>query len=84
MRAYLIEHEVSLGSTRLYIEGGTPQFIAGSFLRHRVGELTVTRNSRYVALLRRFGRHLFPPKNHIGQLLRDPALDWHRIRPVRK
>jgi hypothetical protein len=78
MRAYLIEHEIALGSTRLYIEGGTPQFIAGSFLRLNIGELTVIRNSRYVGLLERFRRKVFPPKNYIGQTLRNPDLHWKR------
>jgi len=76
MRSYLIAHEISLGSTRLYIEGGTPQPIGYSFHRQRVGELTVTRNSRYVQLLKRFAPHLFPPKNYIRQILLNPELQW--------
>jgi len=76
MRAYLIDHEISLGSTRLYIEGGTPQFIAGSFLRQTVSEITVLRKSHYVNLLRHFAPRVFPPKNYIGQTLRSFDLQW--------
>ncbi len=77
MRSYLMEYEIAQGSTRLYIEGGTPQFIAGSFLRQQVGELTVVRDSMYAAMLERFARKVFPPKNYIGQILQDPMLEWN-------
>jgi hypothetical protein len=76
MRSYLIEHEIGLGSTRLYMEGGTPQPISRSFLRLRICELTVKRRSLYVRLLTRFASFVFPPKNYIGQTLTDPDLRW--------
>jgi hypothetical protein len=78
MRSYLIEHEIGLGSTRLYMEGGTPQSIGRSFLRQRIGELTVKRDSAYVRLLQRFAPFVFPPKNYVGQTLIDPSLHWKR------
>jgi len=78
MRSFLIEHEISVGSTRLYIEGGTPHSIARSFLKQRIGELTVVRNSYYVRLLERFAPIIFPPKNYVGQTLTDPELRWKR------
>ncbi len=76
MRSCLIQHEISLGATRLYMEGGTPQSIANSFLQHRIGELTVVRNSAYVRLLKRFAPFVFPSKNYIGQTLASPDLHW--------
>jgi hypothetical protein len=78
MRAYLIEHEIGLGSTRLYIEGGTPQPIGRSFVKQRLGELTVKRDSAYVRLLERFASVVFPPKNYVGQTLIHPDLHWKR------
>lgn len=77
MRSYLIEHETTLGSTRLYMEGGTPQAIGHSFLRHTLSELTLVRKSPYVSLLERFSPHVFPPRNYIRHLLNDPTLLWN-------
>jgi hypothetical protein len=76
LRSYLIEHEISLGSTRLYIEGGTPQPIIHSFVKQRIGELTVKRNSTCVHLLERFASSVFPAKNYIGRTLTNPELHW--------
>ena len=76
MRSYLIEHEISLGSTRLYIEGGTPQPLRHSFVHHTLSEVTVVRRSAYVRLLERFSPILFPPRNYIRHLLSDPTLLW--------
>jgi hypothetical protein len=76
LRSYLLEHEIGLGSTRLYIEGGTPQPLGHSFVRQRVAELTVKRDSAYVRLLERFGKTIFPPKNYIGYTLRNAGLHW--------
>ncbi len=75
-RSYLIEHEIARGSTRLYIEGGTPHPIGRSFTEERVADLTVRRRSLYAGLLTRFATRLFPRKNYISQILRDPQLDW--------
>jgi hypothetical protein len=76
LRSYLIEYEIGLGSTRLYMEGGTAQAIGHSFLRERVAELTMKRGSSYVRLLERFGPSIFPPQNSICDALRNPQLQW--------
>jgi hypothetical protein len=78
MRSYLIEHEVGLGSTRLYIEGGTPQPIGLSFASERVAELTIVRDSLAGHLLFRVGQHVAPSRNYLGQVLGDPNLTWQR------
>jgi hypothetical protein len=78
LRSYLIEHEIAQGSTRLYIEGGTPQPIIRSFAKRRIAELTVRRDSWYVRLLERFASVVFPPKNYVGQTLINPDLHWKR------
>ncbi len=79
LRSYLIEDEIARGSTRLYMEGGTPQPILRSFLRQRVSEVTVRRRSAYVRLLARFAPRIFPPRNYIGTILRDESLQWNRL-----
>ena len=76
MRSYLIEHEIGRGTTRLYIEGGTPQPIGRSFLKERVAELTFKRRSPYVWLLQRLASEVFPEKNRLAQILTDPAACW--------
>ncbi len=76
MRSYLIEHEIALGSTRLYIEGGTPQPIQHSFLPEQVSELTIKRDSAFVKLLEYLDTRIFPPKNYIGSTLRNPEIAW--------
>ena len=77
LRSCLIEAEITRGSTRLYLEGGTMQPIGRSFTQEPVAELTVKRDSPYIRLLTRFSARLLPEKNYIAQLLADPALRWH-------
>jgi hypothetical protein len=77
MRAFLIEDEIALGSTRFFIEGGTPHPIGHSFVQECVGELTVKRRSAYVAALERLGPKALPEKNYLAQTLRNPSLVWH-------
>ncbi|NYF79767.1 hypothetical protein HDF17_002087 [Granulicella arctica] len=76
-RACMIEHEASLGSTRLYLEGGTPHSITNQFVRETVVELTAKRRSLYTHLLTRFAPRVFPPDNYVGQILRDASYSWH-------
>ena len=77
VRSYLIEHEISLGTRRLYIEGSTPHPIARSFVKGRVWEATVKRRSLYARLLERFSSRIFPAKNYLAQVLRQKQLTWH-------
>ena len=78
VRAYLIEDEVRRGTTRLYIEGGTPHSIRQSFACERVFELTVKQQSTAVRLLERFASVVFPPKNYLAQMLLKHDLVWNR------
>ena len=77
LRAYLIEHEITLGSKRLYVEGGTPQAIGLSFAAEQVAEFTVIRNSVYGRLVMRFGPKLAPARNYLAQMLAQVDLSWH-------
>ena len=76
LRSYLLEHEVREGSSRLYIEGGTPHPIGRSFVSGHVNELTLKRSSPYVELMEKFSRRPFLAKNHLAQTLQDPDLRW--------
>ena len=79
MRAYLIEHEVSLGMTRLYFEGGTPSSLQQSFVEEGAADLTLYKQSAYVWLVRRLAGKLFPPKNYLAQILTDRKLAWTKF-----
>ena len=78
IRSYLIEHEISLGSTRLYIEGGTTQAIGHSFVRGKVSELTVKRSSIYVKLLHKIATRVIPT-HYLAETLRNPSLIWKNL-----
>ncbi len=77
VRAYLIEHEVGLGSRRLYIEGGTPNPIQHSFATEQASDLVVVRRTLYTRAIRRLAPQRRFPKNHVSQAIADPALTWH-------
>jgi len=76
LRSYLLEYESALGSTRLFIEGGTPSAIGHSFTEETVEDLIVKRSSPRLQMLERLYGRLLPPKNYVGQILRDSNLNW--------
>jgi hypothetical protein len=77
LRSYLIDHEIALGSTRLYIEGGTEHPIVLSFLKQRVSDLTVKRDSAYIRLLERFAPYFLTPRSYIRETLKNTGFQWH-------
>ena len=76
LRGYLIEYEISLGSTRLYVEGGTWQPIVHSFAQERVGEFSLRRKSMYAHLLAVCAKRIFPSRNYLGQTLANREIRW--------
>lgn len=76
VRSFLIEHEVTLGSTRLYVEGTTAMAIGRSFLWGPASELTLKRDTPYVRLLEHAARKL--PGHYLAQTLCNPQLRWER------
>ncbi len=76
VRSYLIEHEISLGSTRLYVEGTTAMAIGRSFLWGPVSELTFKRDTPFVRLFEQASRKF--PRQYLCQTLRNPNLRWER------
>ena len=76
LRSYLIEDEIARGSTRFYIDEGTPQAIGRSFKGEYTTALTVCRRSllmRGVTNLIGFGA---PEKNFVRQALLNKNLVW--------
>ena len=80
MRAFLIDHEISLGTRRLYLEGGTQHSLRHSFEPGQVADLLVLRHSLLIALLQRFSGSLMDKDNLLGQMLADPDLNWQTWR----
>jgi hypothetical protein len=76
IRAYLIEHEINIGTSRLYFEGGTPHSMRHAFVSEKAVDIVVAKRSLFVSLLRRVA-HWSPPRNNfLLQTLVDPALHW--------
>ena len=76
LRACLLEDEIARGSTRLYIERGTPQPIRYSFADERVSELIAKRRSIFVSALERSASRVFPAENRLARSLGNRELDW--------
>jgi hypothetical protein len=76
IRSYLIEHEIAIGSEKLFFEGGTPHTMRHSFLSEEAMDIVVMNRSLFVFLLRRFAKWLHPRKNFLLQTLRSPTVEW--------
>lgn len=76
VRSYLIEHEVAIGTERLFFEGGTPHTMRYSFLSQNAMDIVVMNRSVFVFLLRRCARWLRPERNFLLQTLLSPAVKW--------
>ena len=72
MRAFLLEHEVARGTTRLVYLGGTPHSMRFSFTTAESTDLLAVRRwSGRAWALARFSRWIFPEKNFLGAALRE-------------
>jgi hypothetical protein len=76
MRAYFVEHEIAHGSRRLYAEGGTGHSMSFSFVRERVTDLVVKRNTLASKAMQLVARRYIPPDNELSRTLQSPALGW--------
>ncbi|WP_158943617.1 hypothetical protein [Granulicella sp. S190] len=76
IRSYLIEHEIEIGTERLFFEGGTPHSMRHAFISEKAVDIVVTNRSLFVSLLRRVAHWSIPRKNFLMQTLVDPALRW--------
>jgi len=78
IRAYLIEHEIAIGSRKLHFEGGTPHTIRHSFVSEKANDILVLDRSPLAFLLRGWARHLPSGKNFLLRTLADRTLSWER------
>jgi hypothetical protein len=76
MRAYFVEHEIAHGSRRLYAEGGTGHSMSFSFVRERVTDLVVKRDTLASKAMQLLARRYIPPDNELSRTLQSPALRW--------
>jgi hypothetical protein len=76
MRAYFIENEIAQGSTRMYIEGGTPQPIRFSFVEERLIDLAVVRRSTVGQMMSRLAKYYISPDNDLANMLEASDLAW--------
>ena len=76
IRAYLIEHEIKIGMSRLFFEGGTTHSIRQAFLAEMAMDIVVLNRSPFTLLLRTWSRRFRPTKPFLLQTLYDPALKW--------
>lgn len=76
MRSYFIEHEIGQGSTRMYIEGGTPQPIRFSFVEETLIDLAVVRCSAVGKMMARLASRYISPDNELAKVLDATELGW--------
>jgi hypothetical protein len=77
IRAYLIEHEIEIGTARLFFEGGTPHSMKHAFISEKAADIVVTKRSPFVFALRRLAQWQSPNKNFLLQTLVNPELRWN-------
>jgi hypothetical protein len=77
MRALLIEHEVKLGTRRLYVEGGTTHSMSHAFVREKVTDLIVLRQSPIARIIPAMVKRFLPPENMLVKVLEDADLKWN-------
>jgi hypothetical protein len=77
MRGYLMEHEISLGTTQILFEGGTPHPMNSAFAAEEITDIVSASSSRSLRFLIRHAHRVFPEKNFLTQTLSDKSLQWH-------
>jgi hypothetical protein len=78
MRCYLLEHEIGLGTGKLFFNGGTPHSMRHSFVRVDVVDAIALRESPVGRMLRTLAQLLKPKRNFLAQALYDPQIRWAR------
>jgi hypothetical protein len=78
MRSHLLEHEVELGSRRLYLVGGTSHSMKHAFGVEHFVDLVAMRSALPGLLLRRLARPQMLENTFLLQTLANPKLEWER------
>ncbi len=76
MRSYFIEHEIALGSRRLYTEGGTPHSIKFSFVEENLTDLVVVRRTWVAKAMQLVAQRYIKPDNELSHMLSVRGLEW--------
>ena len=76
MRAYLLEHEVEIATSKLVFQGGTPHSMRHSLVNTGVLDMLVMSRSPLAGLVLRFASWIFPESNFLGRVLQDEDLIW--------
>ena len=76
IRAYMIEHEIAIGTERLFFEGGTPHSMRLAFISEKAVDVVVAERSPFVFALRRLAQWQNSPNNFLLQTLINPTLRW--------
>lgn len=76
IRSYLMEHEIAIGTDRLFFEGGTPHTMRYSFLSEKAMDIVVMNRSVFVFLLRISAKWMRPERNFLLQTLMSPGVKW--------
>ncbi|HEU4636468.1 MAG TPA: hypothetical protein VFS41_09840 [Edaphobacter sp.] len=79
MRSFLIDHEVKLGTRRMYLEGGTTHSMSHGFVREKVTDMIVMRQSPLTRILPGLVKRFLPPENMLLQVLEDTTLTWRCV-----
>jgi len=79
IRSMLIEHEVKLGTRRMYVEGGTTHSMSHAFVREKSTDLIVMRQSPLTRVLPSLVKRFLPPENMMLQVLEDTTLTWRVV-----
>jgi hypothetical protein len=78
-RSWLIEYEISRGTTALRFEGGTPHSMGSAFRVQSAGSLMLVRRWLPIQLLRKLLPILLP-KNFLVKIFCSPDFHWHTAR----
>lgn len=76
MRAYVLEHEVHLGTRELAFTRGTPHSMRHSFAQVEAADVIALRHSPAGWMLRRTAGWFLPRYNFLVQALRSRELEW--------
>lgn len=81
MRSFLIEHELTRGTRRMYFEGGTSHSMSHAFVQERCTDLFVMRDNPVARQVPALFKRYVPKENPINEFFEDGALEWKTTRP---
>jgi len=79
MRAFMIDHEISRGTKRLYIEGGTSHTMSNAFVYERCTDLVIMRDHAASRAIPLMVKKFVPKENPLYEFLEHPELEWRSI-----